>query len=54
MEVSETKAFPRLGGGLVTILVHVKNQADETTMKGYWTVLVKFKGRLIPRLENHD
>lgn len=43
MEVSETKAFPRLGGGLVTILVHVKNQADETTMKGYWTVLVKFK-----------
>ncbi len=43
MEVAETKAFPRLGGGLVTILAHVNNQAGETTMKGSWTVLVKFK-----------
>jgi acyl dehydratase len=44
MEVGETKAFPRLGGGLVTILANVKNQSGETTMKGTWTVLVKFKG----------
>jgi 3-hydroxybutyryl-CoA dehydratase len=43
MEVAQTKAFPRLGGGLVTILAHVNNQAGETTMKGSWTVLVKFK-----------
>ncbi|PKN95539.1 MAG: dehydratase [Chloroflexi bacterium HGW-Chloroflexi-6] len=43
MEVAETKAFPRLGGGLVTILAHVNNQDGETTMKGSWTVLVKFK-----------
>ena len=43
MEVVETKAFPRLGGGLVTILAHVVNQAGETAMKGSWTVLVKFK-----------
>jgi acyl dehydratase len=43
MEVRETKAFPRLGGGLVTLGVHVNNQAGETTMKGLWTVLVKFK-----------
>lgn len=46
MEVAETKAFPRLGGGLVTILAHVNNQAGETTMKGSWTVLVKFKQAL--------
>lgn len=43
MEVAETKAFPRLGGGLVTILAYVVNQAGETAMKGSWTVLVKFK-----------
>lgn len=43
MEVTETKAFPRLGGGLVTILAHVVNQAGETTMKGTWTVLVRFQ-----------
>jgi acyl dehydratase len=43
MEVVETKAFPRLGGGLVTILANVQNQGGETTMKGTWTVLVRFK-----------
>ena len=32
-----------VGGGLVTILAHVVNQAGETAMKGSWTVLVKFK-----------
>ena len=41
MEVLETKAFPRLGGGTVTLGIHVNNQSNETTMKGLWTVLVK-------------
>jgi acyl dehydratase len=40
LEVTETKAFPRLGGGLVTITLSVKNQKDETAHKGKWTVLV--------------
>ncbi len=43
MEVSAIKAFPRLGGGLVTLQANVKNQAGETAMKGSWTVLVRFK-----------
>ena len=43
MEVTETKAFSRLGGGSVTLSVHVNNQANETAMKGVWTVLVKFR-----------
>ena len=40
LEVIETKAFPRLGGGLVSIVLSVKNQKDETAHKGKWTVLV--------------
>jgi 3-hydroxybutyryl-CoA dehydratase len=40
MTVVETKAMQRLGGGLVEINMDVKNQKDETTMKGNWTVLV--------------
>jgi len=43
MEVSETKAFPRLGGGVVTLAVQVQNQKDEVTMRGAWSVLVKNK-----------
>lgn len=43
MEVAETKAFPRLGGGAVTLNVAVHNQKDEMVMKGNWTVLVKNK-----------
>lgn len=43
MEVVETKAMPRLGGGLVYIEMHGKNQHGETTMKGTWTVLVASK-----------
>lgn len=43
LEVMETKAFPRLGGGLVTIVLDVKNHKNETTMKGAWSVLVAFK-----------
>jgi 3-hydroxybutyryl-CoA dehydratase len=40
MEVAETKALPRIGGGSVVITLDVKNQSGETTMKGNWTVLV--------------
>lgn len=40
LEVKETKAMPRLGGGAVTIEVAVKNQRAETAMKGVWVVLM--------------
>jgi 3-hydroxybutyryl-CoA dehydratase len=40
MEVIETKALPRIGGGSVLIAVELKNQRQETVMKGEWTVLV--------------
>ncbi len=43
MEISETKALPRLGGGSVTIALDVKNQRGETAMKGTWIVLVMSK-----------
>lgn len=44
MEITETKALPRLGGGLVTMQALLNNQSNETTMKGLWTVIVKFRG----------
>ena len=40
MEILETKAMQRMGGGLVVIGMDVINQNDETTMKGKWKVLV--------------
>jgi 3-hydroxybutyryl-CoA dehydratase len=40
LEVIETKALPRLGGGAVVIELAVKNQRNETTMKGSWTALI--------------
>lgn len=43
MEVIETKALPRIGGGSVVITLDVKKQSGETTMKGSWTVLVMSK-----------
>ena len=43
MTVAETKPLPRLGGGSVTIVFDVKNQKDETVMKGTWVVLVASK-----------
>ena len=45
MEVLETKAFPRLSGGTVTLGIHVNNQSNETAMKGLWTVLVKTRNQ---------
>lgn len=43
MEVTETKALPRVGGGSVDISFDLKNQKDETVMKGVWTVLMASK-----------
>ncbi len=40
IEVTETKAFPRLGGGAVTLRVIVKNQAGDTVQTGTWVFLV--------------
>lgn len=45
MEVAEKKPMPRLGGGLVTLKVHVFNQKDEVVQRGTWTVLVRSKGK---------
>jgi acyl dehydratase len=39
LEVKETKAIPRLGGGSVVIELDVKNQHNDTVMKGKWNVL---------------
>ena len=43
MEVTETKAMPRIGGGAVTLKIDVKNQQDETAMRGVWVLLVHSK-----------
>lgn len=39
--VVETKAMPRLGGGLVTLKVQVLNQDDKVVQRGTWGVLVR-------------
>lgn len=43
MEIIETKALPRIGGGSVVIALDVKKQTGETVMKGTWTALVLSK-----------
>ncbi len=43
-EVAEKKPMKRLGGGLVTLKVHIVNQKDEVVQRGTWTVLVKSRG----------
>lgn len=43
IEVKETKSIPRLGGGSVVIELDVRNQRDETVMKGTWTALFAAK-----------
>jgi acyl dehydratase len=40
LEVIETKALRRVGGGLVRVNLDVKNQDDQTVMKGIWSVLI--------------
>jgi acyl dehydratase len=41
MEITETKAMPRLGGGTVTIEMRVINQKGECVQQGKWVVLMK-------------
>ena len=41
--ISELKPMPRLGGGYVTLKVHILNQEDKVVQRGTWTVLVKSK-----------
>ena len=41
--VKETKALPRIGGGSVTIVLEVKNQTEEVSHRGSWTVLMMSK-----------
>lgn len=40
LKVVETKPMPRLGGGLVILNIDVRNQNDETVMKGTWSTLI--------------
>ena len=40
MEIIETKMMPRLGGGLIVIVLDVKNQDGDTVMKGSWKALI--------------
>ena len=40
-EVSETKAFPRLGNGRVVFKVVVLNQNGQTVQRGTWSLLVR-------------
>lgn len=44
MLVTETKPAARLGGGSVTIRVDVKNQREESVMRGSLTFLVAARG----------
>ncbi|MFW6067995.1 MAG: MaoC/PaaZ C-terminal domain-containing protein [Chloroflexota bacterium] len=41
IEVEETKAVPRLGGGNVTMKISVRNQNDDVVHRGRWIMLVK-------------
>lgn len=43
IEVEETKAVPRLGGGNVTMKISVRNQNDDVVHRGRWIMLVKSK-----------
>ncbi len=43
MEVKELKAMPRIGGGQAMVALDVKNQKDETLMRGTLAVLVASK-----------
>jgi acyl dehydratase len=43
LEIKETKAMPRLGGGAVKINIKVINQQGDIVMKGIWTALMHSK-----------
>lgn len=40
LQITDTKAMPRAGGGLVDLSIQVKNQSNDTVMKGAWSALV--------------
>jgi len=40
LDVLETKPLRRLGGGAIVLSLDVKNQSDQTVMKGTWTALM--------------
>jgi 3-hydroxybutyryl-CoA dehydratase len=40
LEVIDLKPARRLGGGVVSIKVDVRNQRDETVMRGVWAVIM--------------
>ena len=40
LEVLDTKALRRIGGGSVLIELDVRHQEEETVMKGKWTALI--------------
>ncbi len=40
LEILETKALPRLGGGAIVLSLDVKNQKGESVQKGKWTALM--------------
>ena len=40
LQILETKALRRIGGGSIAIEVRVNNQVDEVVMKGIWTALI--------------
>lgn len=40
IDVLETKALRRIGGGSILISLDVKNQNNDTVMKGTWTALI--------------
>jgi len=41
IEVQETKAMPRLGGGKVTLALRVLNQKEQVVQRGRWGILVQ-------------
>ena len=43
LNITETKALPRIGAGSVVISVELKNQNEEVCMRGSWTMLVMSK-----------
>lgn len=41
LTIAETKAMPRMGGGLINFKADVINQKDEVCHRGIWEILVK-------------
>ncbi|MCB8950599.1 MAG: MaoC family dehydratase N-terminal domain-containing protein [Ardenticatenales bacterium] len=41
LEITETKAMRRLGGGAITLKVEIVNHKDEVVQRGSWVMLVK-------------